>query len=115
MSIIDRQMQLGRDLFELNTTTARRLFEVQTNGMRQYFETNEEFAKRLPEVRDISSFVELQREYGQTLWSDVQSNLRENGSVLREAVEHTGKAIRTAFTGAADDAAEAVEEVSAAA
>ncbi|MEM1435611.1 MAG: phasin family protein [Pseudomonadota bacterium] len=112
MSIIDRQMQLGRDLFELNTSTARRLFEVQTSGMRQYFETNEEFAKRLPEIRDVSSFVELQREYGQTLWSDMQSNLRENGSVLREAVEHTGKAIRTAFTSAGE---EGEEEVSAAA
>ena len=97
MSIIERQMKLGRDLFELNTSTFRRLFEVQTEGVRQYFETNKEFAKRLPEVRDISSFVELQRDYGQALWSEAQSNLRNSGAVLREAVEHTGSALRTAF------------------
>ena len=114
MSIMDRQMKLGRDLVELNMHTTRRLFEIQTNGVRQYFETNEEFAKRLPEVRDVASFMELQREYGQTLWNDVQHNVRENGSVLREAVEHTGKALRTAFSGTADDVAEAAEEAAAA-
>ncbi|MEM6708070.1 MAG: phasin family protein [Pseudomonadota bacterium] len=111
--MIDRQMKLGRELVELNTSTARRLFEVQTQGVRQYFETNEEFAKRLPEVRDVTSFIELQREYGQTLWNDAQHSFRENGSVIREAVEHTGKALRAAFTGAADDAAEAVQEAAA--
>ena len=114
MSIIDRQMKLGRELVELNLQTTRRLFEVQTSGVRQYFETNEEFAKRLPEVRDVASFMELQREYGQTLWNDAQHSLRENGSVLREAVEHTGKALRTAFRGTAEEVVDAAEEAVAA-
>lgn len=110
MSIIERQMKLGRELFELNTTTLRRLFEVQSEGVRQYFETNQEFAKRLPEVRDVSSFVELQRDYGQTLWTEAQSNLRNSGGVLREAVEHTGSALREAFGGTLSDAEDAIED-----
>lgn len=115
MSMMSRQMKLGRELLELNVQTARRLFEVQTTGVRQYFETNQEFAKRLPEVRDVATFVELQREYGQTLWSEAQGNLRENGTVLREAVEHTGQALRSAFNGTADEMEDAVDQVSAAA
>lgn len=115
MSMIERQMKLGRELFELNTSTARRLFEVQSEGVRQYFETNQEFAKRLPEVRDVSSFVELQRDYGQTLWSEAQSNMRNTGGVLREAVEHTGSALREAFGGTVKDAEDAIDDAKAAA
>ncbi|MGI9325004.1 MAG: phasin family protein [Pseudomonadales bacterium] len=107
MSIIERQMKLGRELFEVNTTTMRRLVELQSEGVRQYFETNQEFAKRLPEVRDVSSFVELQRDYGQTLWNEAQSNLRNTGGLIKEAAEHTGSALREAFSGTADDAEDA--------
>ncbi len=115
MSLIERQMKLGRELFDVNTTTMRRLFELQSEGVRQYFETNQEFAKRLPEVRDVSSFVELQRDYGQTLWNEAQSNLRNTGGLLREAAEETGSALREAFTGSVADAEEAIDDAKAAA
>ncbi|MEM1232019.1 MAG: phasin family protein, partial [Pseudomonadota bacterium] len=103
--------KLGRELFEVNSSTMRRLFETQAEGVRQYFETNQAFAKRLPEVRDVSSFVELQRDYGQTLWADAQSNLRTNGAILREAVEHTGSALKEAWSGTVEAAKDAVEDV----
>ncbi len=111
MSMIERQMKLGRELFELNTSTVRRLFETQAEGVRQYFETNQAFAKRLPEVRDVSSFVELQRDYSQTLWSEAQSNLRTNGTILRDAAQHTGSAIKEAWSGTVDAAKDAMEDV----
>ena len=98
MSILEKQMKLGRDLFEINTGVVRQMVELQANGVRQYFETNQEYVSKLPEVRDVSSFVQIQRGYGQALWSDAQSNLRTGGSVLKSAVENTGTALREAFT-----------------
>ncbi len=98
MSIIEKQTKLGRDLFEINTGVLRQMVELQANGIRQYFETNQQFVSKLPNVRDISSFVEIQRDYGQALWSDAQDNLRTTGSVLKSAVENTGTALREAYS-----------------
>ena len=105
MSVIENQMKLGRELFEINTHVLRRMTEITGEGVKQYFETNQDFAKRLTEVRDLSTFVELQREYGQTLYNGVTERLQTRGEVLKEAVERGGEAMRTAFS------SEAAEEV----
>ncbi|MCR9279200.1 MAG: phasin family protein [Pseudomonadaceae bacterium] len=103
MSFIQRQIQLGRELFEINTSTLRRVVEQDAENLRRYFEMNSEFAKKVPEIREVSSFVELQREYGATMWEGVKEAAQERGQVLREAVEHTGTAVRGAWSG--DEAA----------
>lgn len=104
MNILEKQMKLGRDLFEINTGVVRQMVELQANGVRQYFETNQQFAGKLPNVRDVSSFVEIQRDYGQALWSDAQANLRTSGSVLKSAAQNTGTALREAFSATETDA-----------
>ncbi len=105
MSVIENQMKLGRELFEINTDVARRMTEIAGEGVKQYFETNQEFAKRLTEVRDVTAFVELQREYGQTLYNGVTERLQTRGEVIKDAVERGGEAVRGAFQ--ADDEPEA--------
>ncbi len=45
MSVLERQVNLGRELFEINTGTVRRLVELQTESFQKYFETNQEFAQ----------------------------------------------------------------------
>ena len=104
MSVIENQMKLGRELFEINTHVLRRMTEITGEGVKQYFETNQDFAKRLTEVRDLSTFVELQREYGQTLYNGVTERLQTRGEVLKEAVERGGEAMRVAFSSEAEEA-----------
>lgn len=99
MSLIEKQAALGRDLFELNTGALRRLAELQAEGVRKYFDTNRAFAEKLPEAKDIQSFMALQRDYGQAVWAGFAEGLKSNGEVLREAVEGAGKLLRNAFTG----------------
>ncbi len=99
MSLVEKQAALGRDLFELNTSTLRRLAELQVEGVRKYFDTNRAFAEKLPEAKDIQSFMTLQRDYGQAVWSGFAEGMKSNGEVLREAVESTGKLLRNAFSG----------------
>ena len=112
MSVIENQMQLGRELFEINTNIARRMTEITGEGIKQYFETNQDFAKRLAEVRDVTAFVELQRDYGQNLYNGVTERLQSRGEVLKEAVERGGEAVRTAFN-QAEEAETVVEEAAA--
>ena len=110
MSIMERQAKLTRDIFEINANTARELFELQMKGLRTYFQTNQDYASKLPEVRDVSTFMEIQRDYGQALWTDAREGLTEGGKVLRTAFEDTGTALREAFSSAAEDVADEIKE-----
>ncbi|MEM9620913.1 MAG: phasin family protein [Pseudomonadota bacterium] len=98
MSVLENQFKMGRELFEINTHVARRMTEITGEGIKQYLDTNQEFARKLTDVRDVSSFFELQREYGQTLYSGVSERLQTRGEVVREAIERSGEVIRGAFT-----------------
>ncbi len=97
MNPIEKQAQLARGLFELNTEAVRKIVELGTENFRKYMELNQDYAQKLPEIRDISAFVELQGDYGQTLWEGVQEDLSARGTIVREAVEQTGGLIRSAF------------------
>ncbi len=98
MNPIEKQAQLARELFELNTEAVRRIVELGTENFRKYMELNQDYAQKLPEIRDINAFVELQGDYGQTLWEGVQEDLSARGTIVREAVEQTGGLIRSAFS-----------------
>lgn len=111
MSIVENQMKLGRELFEINTHVARRMTEIAGEGFKQYFETNQEFMKRMAEIKDVSGFFELQRDYGKTLYTGVTERLQTRGEVLKDAVERSGEAVRGAFTAANDEAADVIENI----
>ena len=90
MNPFETQVKLGRELFEVNTSTVRKLVELGGEELRKVWELNQGFVQKLPEVRDISSFVELQREYGQTVWEGVKSAVQSRGEIVKDAVEQTG-------------------------
>ena len=114
MTTLEKQAALGRELFDLNTGTLRRLAELQTNGVRQYFETNKAFAEKLPGIKDVSTFMELQREYGEAVWKGFTEGLKANGEVLQEAAESAGELLRSTFVADEPKAAEKTSEPAAA-
>ena len=97
MNPFERQMQLGRELMELNAQWFQKIAEFDTANFQKYVEYNQEMASRLPEVRDVQSFTELQREYGETLWNATQEAFKARGELVREAVEANGEAVKSAF------------------
>lgn len=107
MNIIEKQAELGRSILEINTSTFKELASLQRQNIEKYFETNRAFGEKLPEVRDISSFVSLQREYGETLWNNAREAVETQSGIVRGAFEETRSALQKAFTGeAADDTTE---------
>ncbi len=108
MSVLENGFEnagkLGRKLFELNNETMAKFVELSADNFKKYLELNQTYVAKLPEVNDVSSFVELQREYGQNLWEGVQADVRARGELVREAVEQTGSLVRGTFE---DDAVEA--------
>ena len=98
MNIIQKQVDFGRSLFEINQNAMQEIVRTQQENLQKYFELNASFCKRLPEVRDVTTFVELQREYGATLWSNIKESTQSQAGILKSAVEETGEAVRKVFT-----------------
>ena len=97
MTILQKQADLGRTIFEINQNTVQELTRLGQENIKGYFELNSNFSKKLPEVSDITSFVELQREYSETLWNGVKEATRVQADVVKSAVEETGEAVRNVF------------------
>jgi len=112
MSRFEKPMKFVSDMTEINNEAMIKLAELSAENFKKYLELNQSFVSKLPEVSDISSFVELQREYGQNLWEGVQEDLRAHGTIVRDAVEHTGSLVRGAFN--SDDGVTVTAEVKAA-
>ncbi len=108
MNFFEKQMQLGREMLELNVEWFRKFAEYDVENVRKFVEFNQDFAGRLPEVRDVQSFVELQREYGERLWEGTQDVVKGRTEMLREAVEEGGATLRKAFS--QDQAEEEVQQ-----
>ena len=107
MNPIEKGTKLGRDLFEINTESLRKIAELSAENFKRYMELNQDYLQKLPEVREFSAFIELQRDYGQSLWEGVQDDMKARGEIVREAVEHSGSALRHVFS--SDDADAPVE------
>lgn len=113
MSVMENGLEnagkLGRNLFELNNETMLKFVELSSENFKKYLELNQNYVAKLPEVSDVSSFVELQRDYGQNLWEGVQADLRARGEIVREVVEQTGSMVRGNFAETAEEVAEAAQ------
>ena len=93
MNPFEKQLQLGRELFELNASSAwRQMVELDADSFRTMVETNQSFFARLPEVKDLPGFVSLQREYGETVWNGAQEALK---GARRPAARKHGQGRRT--------------------
>tara|TARA_Y100001933_G_scaffold117806_1_gene117735 strand:- start:54 stop:407 length:354 start_codon:yes stop_codon:yes gene_type:complete len=115
MNAFEKSAQFGRELFEINAETVRKITELSADNFKKYMELNQDYLQRLPEVRELSAFVELQRDYNEKLWKGMQEDLKARGEIVRGAVEETGTVLRGAFTGATEEGEKAAEAVSEAA
>jgi dsDNA-binding SOS-regulon protein len=98
MNFMEKQAELGKSLYEINTSAMSHMFELSRKNIEQYVETNRAFGEKLPEVREISAFFNLQREYGETLWNNARIAVEAQNELLTGAFNDTREAITTAFT-----------------
>ena len=98
MNIIERQTELGKSLYDINVNALKEFAALQRENIEQYLETNRAFGEKLPAVKDVSGFVELQREYGASLWSNVKHSFENQNELFRTAIEETREAHKQAFS-----------------
>lgn len=104
MNIIEKQTELGRSLYEINSNTLKELATVQRESVEKYFETNRTFGERLPEIKSVTDFLALQREYGETLWSNAKDSVESQNEIVRTAFEEASSAMKTVFTPETEEA-----------
>jgi hypothetical protein len=103
MSYLEKQAAASQTFYDINQTAFQQIMNSQQESFRKFLELNNDFSKKLPEVKDLSSFVELQREYGETLWSGVTEATQLQAEILRTSAEETTSAVRKLFTVSTDD------------
>jgi len=97
MNFFEKQAELGRKLFDINLNTVSELIRTQQEGMIKYLECNTQYGEKLPEVSDVTSAMELSREYGESVWSNLRASTEAQASIVRSAMEEAGEAVRSSF------------------
>lgn len=97
MNMIEKQAELGKSLYEINQSVVSEMAELSRKNIEQYFEVNRSFGEKLPEIREIGSFMSLQREYGETLWNNAREAMESQNAILQHAFTETRDAFQTAF------------------
>ena len=97
MNILQKQADFSRTIFEINQNAMQESFRTQQQNWQKYFELNSSFGQRLPEVKDVSTFVELQREYGSTLWENTKEATQVQTEIVKSAMTEAGEAVRKVF------------------
>ena len=110
MNIIEKQTNLGKSLYEINTSTIKEIAELQRENISRYFNTNSAFAKRLPEITSISDFLGLQKEYNDTLWSNARGAVEAQTEIVKGAFSGTRDAVKVAFAAEETEVAETPAE-----
>ena len=98
MSVIEKSVQLGKDLFAINRKTAQDIVAIQVGGVRRYIETNVDAVRKVREIRSIPQFTEAQKSYNAAIFAGVQSDLLAGRDVVKSAFEDT-RAVLVAVRG----------------
>jgi len=97
MSMIEKQTELGRTLFQINTSTLRALAEHQGQNINKYVELNQDYGSKLSTLSSVSDFLALQREYNSSFWNGVRTSVSAQAGTVKNALEETGAAFKVAF------------------
>ncbi len=98
MNVIERQAELTKSLYSINSAALKEFTTQQRSNVEKYIETNKSFGEKLPQVKDISGFMTLQREYGETLWANAKSAFEIQNELVKATFEETRDAFKVAMT-----------------
>ncbi len=105
MNPIETQMKFAREMMELNAEWTRKISDFDAESFKNYVDLNQQFAGRLSELSDVAGFVELQREYGESVWSNTQEVFKARAELVQGALTANSELVQAAFTPATEETA----------
>ncbi|MFT4712251.1 MAG: hypothetical protein ACJAVI_005514 [Candidatus Azotimanducaceae bacterium] len=109
MNVIDRQTELTKSLYSINSAALKEFASQQKVNVEKYIETNKSFGEKLPEIKGVTEFFSLQREYGESLWANAKTAFEIQNDLVKGAFEETRDAFKVALA-TEDTLVEKVEE-----
>jgi hypothetical protein len=119
MNVIERQTELTKSLYSINSAALKEFASQQKANVEKYMETNKSFGETLPEIKGVTEFFSLQREYSESLWANAKTAFEIQNELVKGTFEETRDAFKAALTTedtvvekveAAEEKAEAVVE-----
>jgi len=102
MSVFEKQVQLTRTLFQINSTALREFSQIQRQNIGKYVELNKNYGQQLPALKSVADLFWLQREYSNMIWNGIKVSGNSQRQLLRDALQETGTALKTAYIPARD-------------
>jgi len=89
MSVIEKSVQLGKDLFAINRKATKELVAIQIGGVRRYVESNVSALQGAAAIRSFPELVQAGKTYNTALMAGVQSDVLAGRDVLKDALSDT--------------------------
>ena len=97
MNMIEKQAELGKSLYKINSAALSEMAEMSGKDIVLYFEINRSFGEKLPEVKEVGSFVSLQREQGETLFNNAREAMEAQYVLMQSAFAAAQDVVKSAF------------------
>jgi hypothetical protein len=112
MNVIERQTELTKSLYSINSAALKEFASQQKANVEKYMETNKSFGEKLPEIKGVTEFFSLQREYGESLWANAKTAFEIQNELVKGTFEETRDAFKAALTteDTLDEKVEAAQE-----
>ena len=95
MNIIERQTELGKSLYEINTSTLKSTSA--SSATEKYVEMNREFGAKLPEPKTFLALWSCRRNTTK-LCGLTKSSFKAQSELFKGAFSNTREALKTAYT-----------------
>ena len=97
MNMIEKQTELGKSLYEINSAALSEMAEMSRKDIELYFEINRSFGEKPPELKEVGSLVSLQRKYGETLFNNARDAMEAQNALMQSAFAEARDAVKPAF------------------
>ena len=96
MSVIEKSIELNKALFELNSSTFKKLAELDSESFQSYMDLNKTTSEKMMEIKSVAAWLEMQRGYSKSLWDASQSAFKAKSEICQQAYEQAGQLIKEA-------------------
>ena len=98
MNVIERQTELTKLLYSINSAAIKEFASQQKANVEKYMATNKSFGEKLPDIKGVTELFSLQREYGESLWANAKTAFETQNDLVKATFEETRGAFKVAIT-----------------
>lgn len=89
MEVLQRPANVARQLIEINFNTMGELLKLTSTGVQQYMDLNAQYVQRMTSPDGLKNVMDVQRDYGKSLYDGIRGDLQGRGELLRSAIKKT--------------------------